>query len=283
MVTIFSALAEGTARLKSNKIDTPRLDAEVILSCILGLPRLTVMTEGGRGLTDSAYNKFISSIKDRADGMPVAYIVGHKEFMGLDFNVRQGVLIPRGDTEIVAERVICECRNYEGNVYIADVGCGSGAIGISAAKNALNADVTLIDISDAALEVALENIALNNVKDRVRAVKGDLLLPVQNKSFDIVASNPPYIETEVIKTLQRDVREYEPLLALDGGSDGLDFYNRLTPQAALSLNTPGMLIYEIGYNQAKAVGEILIRNGFKDVMVYKDLSGLDRCITGKKY
>lgn len=282
MVTITLALAESTDLLKKNNIDTPRLDAEIILSFVLHLSRLKVMTEGDKTLETEEYQRYKTLIEDRAKGMPTAYILGRKEFMGLNFIVRPGVLIPRGDTELAVEMVIERCRGFDKLVYIADIGCGSGAIGISVAKYAANAFVTMVDISDAAIGTTEENIRLNNVKDRVKAVKGNLLQPILGQKFDIIVSNPPYIETDEIKSLMKDVREYEPLLALDGGDEGLDFYNAITNDAASYLRPSGMLVYEIGWNQAEAVRDILNLNGFQDIMVMKDLAGLNRCITGIK-
>lgn len=282
MVTIFSALAEGTGILKENNIENPRLDAEVILSFTLDLSRLSLVTQRDKTVDEGQYNRYMELINNRIMGMPVSYLTGRKEFMGLDFIVTPGVLIPRGDTEIAVEVLLGECSELEGRISIADVGCGSGAIGISAAKYAHNAFVTLIDISEKALEVSYINASKNGAQDRVRIIKGDLLSPVLKDEFDIVVSNPPYIETGVIPSLQREVKDYEPITALDGGEDGLDFYRRITVQAAECLKPGGTLIYEIGYNQAQSVRDILSQNNFKDIEVLKDLSGLDRCVKGRK-
>lgn len=282
MVTISHAVSLGTEILKNNNIDVPRLDAEIILSHILNLSRLEVIINGQREIDEASYTEYLRLIGLRANGMPAAYITGCREFMGLNFVVRPGVLIPRGDTEVAVERALDVCQKSGSSVEIADVGCGSGAIGISIAKLALNAKVTLIDISDDAVNTANVNAALNGVESRVTVYKGDLLKPVYDKKFDIVISNPPYVESGLIPTLQREVRDYEPRLALDGGEDGLNFYRCLTPMAAGCLKAEGMLIYEIGCSQASSVEAIMSKCGFRDISLYKDLAGLDRCITGRK-
>lgn len=281
MVTISSALAEGTEFLKTNIIDTPRLDCEVLLSHILNCPRLKLLTERNSLLNQEQYERFKNLLNLRAEGQPAAYLTGKKEFMGIEFVVTPGVLIPRGDTEIAAEKVIEECRKKEGTVSIVDIGCGSGAIGISTAKYVKDAFVTLIDISREALETASENARLQDVEDRVRVLEGDLLDPVAHEKFDIIVSNPPYIETGIIPGLQREVRDFEPLLALDGGVDGLDFYKAITSQASKSLKPGGVLIYEIGYNQAQPVSDILEKEGFKSIEVFRDLAGHDRCVMAR--
>lgn len=282
MVTVFSALYESTLLLKEKHMDTPRLDSEVILAHVLKCSRLKVMTEGQRALSLSEYEHYKQLINCRAQGMPVAYITGHKEFMGLQFHVCPGVLIPRGDTEIVCETVINECLKANKTIKAADVGCGSGAIGISIAYYSPNAEVTLIDISDTAFEIAQKNSAENQVNKRVRVLKGNLLEPCIGESFDVIVSNPPYIESDAIPSLSRDVRDYEPLLALDGGEDGLDYYRRITSQAAGCIAKGGLLVYEIGCCQAEDVKSIMNAEGFNEITVYKDLAGLDRCVAGKR-
>ena len=280
MLKVSSALICGTKILKES--DTPRLDCEVILGHVLGFNRLRLIVENGMDLNDKQYEKFKELVDRRAKGEPIAYIVGNKEFMSLDFVVCPGVLIPRGDTETIVQIAIKECQNRQGIVNVVDVGCGSGAIGISIAKYAQNSVVTLIDISDISTCVTKTNAEINNVLDRVRITQGNLLLPVFDEKYDIIISNPPYIETSVIKTLQTDVKDFEPIIALDGGEDGLEFYKKIIPQALECLQNNGVIIFEIGYNQAESVSKILKYNGFKDIEVFKDLGGNDRCVVGRK-
>lgn len=280
MVTISQALYEGAAILKKNGIESPRLDAEVIMAHVTGMSRLKIITEGTMELISRLNEDYKKLINLRSLGMPAAYIIGVKEFMGIDFKVGPGVLIPRGDTEICTQRAIEECSKQDRQVKVADVCCGSGAIGISIAKLSGNAFATLLDISDEAIESARENIILNGVEARTKLSKSDLLSSVSCDKFDIIVSNPPYIRSQIIESLQREVKDYEPHLALDGGDDGLLFYRRLTPQAAGCLKAGGTLIYEIGYDQANDVGDIMMRHGFKNIEIIKDLAGLDRCVVG---
>jgi protein-(glutamine-N5) methyltransferase, release factor-specific len=277
LVKVFSALAEGARILGESNVDTPRLDSEVLLSFVLGFDRVKLISEANLYLTPGQYNKFIELIRGRARGVPAAYLVGKKEFMGLDFLVRPGVLIPRGDTEIATERAILRLRERPGDVSAADVCCGSGAIGISIAKYVENSHVTLIDISETAVSIAAENAALNGVAGRISITKGDLLTGVEGK-FDIIVSNPPYIPEHEIDKLQRDVRDFEPRIALNGGHDGLDFYRRLIPQAEDVLKEGGLIIMEIGFNQAADVSSILRDYGYTNIQVFKDLAGNDRCV-----
>ena len=282
MVKVFQALSEGTSILKKAGSSSPRLDAEIILSFVLDWERLKVMTESETVLSEAEYESFLKWIGNRSKGMPIAYITGHKEFMGLDFVVKNGVLIPRGDTEIIVENVIRECENIDGQISVVDVGCGSGAIGISIAHYVKGAFVTMIDISGIAFEISNHNAELNNVKKRVKVIKGNLLEPVLGERFDFVVSNPPYIETDVIESLQKDVRDFEPHTALDGGIDGLKYYREITKLASACVKEGGMLIYEIGFGQGKAVSGIMDEGGFSDIRVIKDLAGLDRCVIGKR-
>lgn len=281
MVTISQAVFEGSVFLKENGVDSPRLDAEIILGHTLGISRLKIITEGAAGMDEEMYARYMRLISLRGKGTPSAYLTGQKEFMGINFEVRPGVLIPRDDTEIIVQRVIEECRVYKDGIRIADVCCGSGAIGISIAKNVNNASVIMTDIASEALEVSSRNVMLNGVSDRVKVVGGDLLEPVKNELFDIIVSNPPYIPSGEINYLQREVRDYEPRIALDGGSDGLEFYRRLIPDTAQCIKPGGILALEIGFNQASDIENIMSSSRFISIEVLKDLSGLNRCIIGR--
>lgn len=210
----------------------------------------------------------------RKKGEPLQYILGTAEFMSLEFEVNDATLIPRADTETLAETVINEIGDKKAAVL--DIGTGSGCIGISAAKYS-GAEVTLADISPRALDTARRNAGKNKVD--VRFLEIDILNSVPEGRFDAVVSNPPYIETEVIRTLQREVRDYEPISALDGGHDGLVFYRRITQIAPGLLNPGGFLAFEIGYNQGEAVSG-LMRKDFDSVRVIKDLCGNDRVVIG---
>ncbi len=212
----------------------------------------------------------------RQSGEPLQYIVGTAEFMGLEFEVNRYTLIPRQDTETLVEAVINEAKS---GARILDIGTGSGCIGISLAHFIKDADVTLADISVGALETAKRNAERNNVG--IKLCNIDILNGMPEGSFDIIVSNPPYIETEVIKGLSAQVRDYEPYGALDGGEDGLVFYRRITEIAPELLNEGGILAYEIGYDQGKSVCAMMEKQ-FGNARLIKDLCGNDRVVISKR-
>jgi len=208
--------------------------------------------------------------------------------MGLEFMIEQGVLIPRGDTEILVEKVIdiYEKEFSPNSVKIMDIGTGSGAIVVSLGKFINNSILTAIDISPKALEIAKKNANSNGVENKITFHLGSLFNPIKGedeyKTYDFIISNPPYIPRAVVETLDPGVKDYEPHLALDGGEDGLDFYREITVGAKDYLKDEGWLLFEIGYDQGESVSELLNINGFKDINVLQDLAGLDRVVLGKK-
>jgi len=230
-------------------------------------------------LNQKQENEFSQLIQIRKNKMPIKYILGECEFMSMDFIVKPGVLIPRPDTEVLVEEVIKQIKE-KGYTKICDVCSGSGAIGIAIAKFIKETQVTLYDISEEALEVSKLNIERFDLSHRVNDEFSDLLqVPIkQNKKYDVIVSNPPYIREAVIPTLMEDVKNYEPLIALCGGKDGLDFYRRITEESLLVLEKGGMLAFEIGYDQKDEIEEILLKSGFKEIECIKDLSGNDRVI-----
>ena len=268
--------------LKKENIDTYMLDAQLLLQKVLKKDKLFIILNRNETLSKDEEEEFLKLINLRKDKMPVKYILGECEFMGLNFYVKEGVLIPRADTEILVEEVIKEIKENNYN-RICDVCCGSGAIGVSIGKYIENSAVDCYDISDIAIEVTGKNIEGFSLKDRVTVEKSDLLTVAikQNKKFDVIVSNPPYIKEEVIPTLMEDVKDYEPYIALCGGIDGLDFYRKITNQSLEILENNGLLAFEIGYDQGEAVKELLIENGFTDVRVINDLAGLNRVVIGK--
>ncbi len=210
-------------------------------------------------------------------GEPLQYVVGMTEFMSLKFHVADGCLIPRPDTETLVEKAIEVIGNK--NLSVLDIGTGSGCVGISIAHYCKNALVSSADISEKALEIAKNNAKLNNTA--VNFIKCDILKEVPECSYDVIVSNPPYIPSAVIEGLDNNVKDHEPRLALDGGSDGLDFYRRITEIAPSLLNTRGMLLYEVGHDQAQDVKE-LMKKDFTDIQVARDLCGIDRVVYGTK-
>ena len=199
--------------------------------------------------------------------------------MGLEFFVNNQTLIPRPETEIITEYVINNFKDKK--LDILEIGVGSGCISISIAKYLSNVNILGVDINEKAIEVANKNIKYNNVENKVNFIKSDLYKNVKGK-FDIIISNPPYIKSDVIETLEDDVKKYEPILALDGGNDGLYFYKKIINDADKFLKDNSYIIFEIGYDQGKDVKTLLEKKQFKEIEIIKDLAGFDRTIIAKK-
>lgn len=282
-MNINQALRKAYELLKSADIDTYILDSQLLLQKALNKDKIFIMINRDFEISNEEEKEYFEMVELRKNKMPAKYILGECEFMGLNFIVREGVLIPRGDTEVLVEEVIDKINK---NRYkrICDVCCGSGAIGVSIGKLAEDTRVYCYDISDIACKVTEENINKLEVSDRVKVFRSDLIdeAIIKDRRFDVVVSNPPYIRKDVIHTLMEDVKNYEPHLALDGGEDGLSFYRKITEQSLQVLNEGGLLAFEIGYDQREAVESILIDKGFTDVKCTKDLAGLDRVVIGIK-
>lgn len=259
---------------------TPRLDVETLLQKVLGVDRLYILLNLERVLSEDEEQLFNKFINERLNNRPIAYIVGNREFMGLDFFVKEGVLIPRPDTEVLVEEVI-ELAKKKGAKNILDIGTGSGAITVSLAKYLENVKVTSVDISDIALEIGKRNAISNEVDDRINFVKSDLFTNIDKETkFDIIVSNPPYIKREVIDTLDKQVKDYEPYNALEGGVDGLDFYRAITKQAKEYLKKGGILAYEVGHDQSEDVSKLMEMDGYTNIYTLKDLQQIDRVVIG---
>ncbi|SCI37424.1 MULTISPECIES: peptide chain release factor N(5)-glutamine methyltransferase [unclassified Romboutsia] len=264
--------------------DTPRLDVEILLEKALGnVDNLYIRLNLNKEVTKDEEELFKNLVEDRIKGRPIAYIVGNREFMGLDFYVKEGVLIPRPDTEPLVEELIELCSD-EKQLNILDIGTGSGAITISLAKYLPSSNVTSFDMYDVPLEVGKINAINNNVDDRVTFIKSDLFSAIENTDtqFDVIVSNPPYIPKKDIETLHIQVKDYEPYTALEGGEDGLDFYREITEQSRKYLKENGILAYEVGHDQAQAVSEIMRDNGYNKIYTKKDLQGIERVVIGYK-
>ena len=259
---------------------TPRLDVETLLQKALGVDRLYILLNLDKDLSEDEEKTFNKFIEERLNNRPIAYIVGNREFMGLDFYVQEGVLIPRPDTEVLVEEVI-EIAKDKGQIEILDIGAGSGAITVSLAKYLENAKLTSVDISEIALEIGKKNAISNNVEDRINFVKSDLFSSLnKNQKFDIIVSNPPYIKREVIDTLDKQVKDFEPYNALEGGIDGLDFYRAITTQAKDYLKEGGVLAYEVGHDQSEDVSKLMEMDGYTNIYTRKDLQQIDRVVIG---
>lgn len=280
--TIEELINVGTSTLKENHIDTARLDAELLLGSIIEKNRVYLITHKEESVSKENVTKYFDLINKRKNKMPVKYILRQCEFMGIDFYIEEGVLIPRGDTEILVEEVLKHIKEDE-EKEVCDLCCGSGAIGISLATLRQNIKVDLIDYYPIPEKVTLLNIKKNTLENRASFIKSDLLENVikENKKYDILVSNPPYIEAEEIENLMDDVKKYEPHIALDGGKDGLDFYRKIVDQSQMVLRKEGILAFEIGYNQGEAVKSLMEENNFKNVNIVKDFASLDRVVIGE--
>ncbi|AZR74013.1 protein-(glutamine-N5) methyltransferase, release factor-specific [Anoxybacter fermentans] len=263
-------------------IQNPRLDAEVLLADLLGLERIQLYVRFDQPLTKSEIDKYRERVILRSKRVPVQYIVGHQEFMSLDFKVNKNVLIPRPETEHLVQAVIKFLNEAKfKDPLIVDVGTGSGAIAISLAHNLPEARVIGIDIFPQALEVAKENGKRHRVEKRVKFIKGSFLDPIikANLHPQVIVSNPPYIKRSDLKNLQPEVK-FEPRVALDGGEDGLDAYRQIISGAEV-LSSGGLLAFEVGIGQSEEVATMMEKS-FDKITVLKDLAGIDRVVMGIK-
>jgi release factor glutamine methyltransferase len=281
-MTIREALSKGTAILKEANIEAPAAEAGVLLCHMLKKDKVYLFAYGEDGLEPVREEEYFRSIGQRVQSIPLQYITGHQEFMSLDFFVNPAVLIPRQDTEILVEAVLEHAKKLkDGTVEILDIGTGSGCIAISLAYYLSSAQVTAVDISKAALEVAGENAVKNRVLEKITFMESDVFDQIpEGKRFDVIVSNPPYIPAADISGLQPEVKHHEPRTALDGGQDGLDFYRRIADGAVEWLKPGGLLALEVGYDQAKAVSRLL-ESRYTGIGIVRDLSGIERVVTGR--
>ena len=290
LITFGQVLEIGINRLEEAMIAGAKRDAENLLLFLMNEDRKFLFLHRNDGTDEDHADAYFDLIDRRAAGEPLQYIVGSQEFMGLPFEVNESVLIPRQDTESLVELALEKAKEKKRSLSILDMCCGSGAIAVSMAHFLPKAKVTACDISEAALKVAKKNANKNGVGGRVEFRQSDLFQIKKRKkvvqmkdSFDMILSNPPYIPTDVIGTLQREIREHEPMTALDGGDDGLDFYRRIASEAAANLKKDGLLLLEIGSDQARAVTELLeAAECYEEIGVHKDLAGLDRIVACRK-
>lgn len=275
--TIGSILTWTGQYFAEKGVENPRLDAEVLLSHILERERIQLYVNFDQPLQPHELAAYREAVKKRVARMPVAYITGCKEFMGLEFCVTPAVLIPRPDTEILVEAVLKKLYGIEQPVLL-DLGTGSGAIIVSLLANLSTAAGVAVDISDKALGIAQQNAEKNQVSSRLKFYQGDLYQPVKGQAFDAIISNPPYIPDSDIQELTQEVRQ-EPHLALAGGPDGLDFYRRIVRDAVQYLNPGGLLAVEVGIHQAQAVAALadpVEQLVFTEII--KDYSGIERVV-----
>jgi release factor glutamine methyltransferase len=280
-------LQQGTAVLRQAGLDSPRLDAEVLLAHAWGRSREDLLIHPEQEATEAVVRQFLAMVGQRAGGVPAAYLTGAREFMSLLMAVTPAVLIPRPETEVLVEEVLrwLESRPHNNTVFdqplVADLGTGSGAIAVSLAHYHPAVQVVAIDISEAALEVATVNAARHGLADRINFLAGDLLAPLLEGgdagAGTAVAANLPYIPSAAWDRLPPEVRR-EPRLALDGGGDGLDLYRRLLPQAAAWLAPGGLLACEIGPGQADVLIGLLQQDSWQQARLIRDYRGEERVV-----
>jgi len=271
-MNIKEILEEAVTNLKENKIEEANLKAKILLAFTLKVSKEYLIINNDKEISQEHISEFNNYLNEIKQGKPLQYITGKQEFMGIEFNVNENVLIPQPDTEILVEKTI-EIIQKSNNAKVLDLCTGSGAIAISIAESCLNAEVLASDISKEALEVAKSN----DINKRVKFIQSDLFKSITEK-FDVIVSNPPYIKTKEIELLSKEVQN-EPQLALDGGEDGLDFYKKIIDQVPEFLKENGYLCLEIGEDQKEEVVALLENNGkYNNIKVYKDLGDNYRVI-----
>ena len=283
----------GAKQLEDAGVCDSEFDAKELYCFMTGLDRVGLLMNWQESVPDNRVDRYFELIEERAKRVPLQHITGVQEFMGFKFKVSDAVLIPRQDTETLVEDVISliEKQSLRGEKYLSkrtkitdilDLCTGSGAIGISLSKLTKGTKVTCSDISEEAISIARENAEDNDARG-IKFIVSDMFFELKGafgkKKFDLIVSNPPYIEKDVIETLEPEVRDHEPRIALDGGDDGLDFYKRIAEEAPEHMNKSAVLIMEIGFNQGESVSEILREQGlFENIVVLKDLTGKDRIV-----
>ncbi len=281
--TIQRVLSWATDDFKERGFDSPRLEAEVLLSHVLGVDRVRLILDAPKPLAPEELSQFREVIKRRRGGEPVAYIIGEREFYGYSFRVDRRVLIPRPDTEVLVEAALEATKGRELSGRALDLCTGSGCVAIAFKKKRPTWDVTASDVSEEALEVARENALRLGAVWGLRFVPGNLFDAVgSEEEFDLVTANPPYIPSGDIPGLQPDIRDFEPRAALDGGAGGLDFIPRIARGAWERLTSGGTLAIEIGAGQSNDVAEEFERVGFVNVSRHRDYGGHERVVSARR-
>lgn len=297
-MTYNEAYKKGINILKASDIEAPATDAGALLCAVAKCNRTYLYAHGDSILEDEQLQRYLSFLERRAGRYPLQYLTGVQEFMSLPFEVGPGVLIPRQDTELLVESVLdilkAPKRESKGDknvvteksekynsdaTSILDIGTGSGCIAISLAYYLSDCRVTAVDKMPDALMIARRNARAIGVEEKVRFIESDLFDEISEERFDVIVSNPPYIRKEELNKLQQEVREFEPVTALDGGMDGLLFYRKIVKQSPVYLKKGGRLVFETGYDQAQDVAA-LMHDYFTEIKIHKDLSNIDRVVVG---
>jgi len=284
--TCLEILNQAVDKLRPAGIDRPRTNAELLLGAVLNKSKVDIYLDKDRVLSPDEIQKFNRFIKERISHKPVQYIVGTVEFFGLEFKVDERVLIPRPETETLVE-VVIEQPAVKENPRIIDLGTGSGAIAVSLASNVRNSFIYATDVSGDALELAKENASRNNVEGQIEFLCGDLFEALKKRSLegriDCVVSNPPYVSKNEFDDLPREVKDYEPVVALKTDEEGTSFHSRIIEDSLGFLNKGGILALEVGLGQADRVADLIRdRKDFKDTEIKRDLGGIERIVVSRK-
>ncbi len=281
MLTVLESIKLSTEFLEKKGIESPRLNAELLLAEILNCKRLDLYLKFDQPLKEKEVDRYRGWISRRGKFEPLQYIIGKIEFYGLTMKVTPDVLIPRPETEILVEEVLNYCKDKNG-LKILDIGTGSGNISIALSKYLNEVDVAAIDISEKAIQVAKENAAFNEVDRKIRFMISDINnYSAALEMFDLAVANPPYVSMEEYWNLQNEITQYEPDVALTDSNDGLNYYRKIAAQAKLFLKSSGKIFMEIGKGQREDVLRILSENNFIDIQFVKDLQQIDRVVIGE--
>ena len=280
-MTLRELLAEGEHVLQTAGIEDWKMDAWYLLEETLEVTRTRYLVDSGKAVSEEEKTRYLEQIDKRASHIPLQHLTGHQEFMGLDFQVSEDVLVPRQDTEVLVEEVL----KYMGSgMHVLDMCTGSGCILLSTLKLAAelkdfrDLQGTGADLSEKALRIAEQNRKQLGLIGNVTLIQSNLFEHISG-TYEIIVSNPPYIASEVITTLSEEVKDHEPMMALDGGTDGLDFYRIIIEKSPAYLAPKGMLFFEIGYDQGVSVSQLMEKD-FENIHVIQDLAGLDRVVYG---
>jgi len=285
--TIQKLLNWTTEHFTERGIDSPRLSAELLLSHILNMKRIELYTQFDKLVSKQQLDQLHDLVKQASQYEPIAYLTGKTEFYSLELNVTPDCMIPRPETELLVERAIELLRRRTGKQFICDLCTGCGCIAIAIAKNYPDADIIATDISDAVLNIAAKNIKKHKLKDRIKLLCGDLFDPLVPQldinKFDLIVCNPPYTTAVEFESLDKNVKAFEPRIALYAGEDGLDVYRRIIEKVDQFLKPDAVLMLEIGYAQGQAVTELLEQTGcFNKITIEKDFHNNDRIVTATK-
>lgn len=273
---------DARKRLKAAGVEAAQLEARELVCFAAGKNREQFLRDMSLYASDEVEARVAELMNRRLEGEPVAYLIGEWEFYGLPLDISRDVLIPRADTEVLAEQAILAARAAGEGARVLDLCAGSGCVGLAVAANAPQCRAVLADVSEEALKICRQNIRRNDLNARVTCVQADARQAPSSVlwDFDVIASNPPYIPTRDIDGLDSSVRDYEPHLALDGGDDGLDFYRDIAEKWRTALRLGGVLLFEVGIGQAADVEQILSRCGYEDIETFQDTGGIWRVVKG---